>query len=261
MVDVGATLTVGAGSTLDVAGGDVLTVKGTLNMAGMAASPIVITSASLTPGRGDWRGIEFVSNGSAISSGSLAFVQISYAGGDNRDIVNCCTNAGVTIQGANPIITNSTFTNNKGWAVYYSTPPTSFGADSALSAANNDHNDVGFAGGTLGSNATWSASTLGIPLELSDNLVVDVGATLTVGAGSTLDAASGVALAVQGTLDMPGTAASPIVMTAEAGAQTPGDWRGIEFTGTSSGGSLSTCRSPMPAETTEILSIAAPMLE
>ena len=138
-----------------------LTVAGTANMLGTAAGPILLTSALPVHGRGDWRGIEFTS---VTTNSTLAHVQIAYAGGNNGDLVNCCTNAAVTIQGANPIITNSSFTNNIGWAVYYVTPPTTFGADSGLSASNNDYNAVGFAGGTLGGNASWSAATLGIPL-------------------------------------------------------------------------------------------------
>ena len=177
-VNAGGTVAVNAGANIQVSSGDVLAVNGTLNMAGTATSPITMTSAAPIPGRGDWRGIEFTSSS---SGGSLSHVLIADAGGTNSDIVNCCTNAAVTIQGANPIITNSSFTNNKGWAVYYATPPTNFGADSGLSAVSDDENAVGIASGTLGTNASWGTASLGIPLEISGNLVVDIGATLDSG--------------------------------------------------------------------------------
>ena len=217
-VDAGATLTVGAGSTLE--GGDRLAIYGTLNMNGMVTSPISVTSEA-APALGAWRGIEFWPG----SGGTLTYVHLSNAGAGNCDF-GCSTYAGITIDDGNPIITNCTFTQNEGWAMYYITPPAILPQNSNLSASGNGTNAVGFEGGTLLTGLSLNVTGLGIPLVLDGTLTVDAGATLTIGAGSALE--GGGALAIYGTLNMNGTSASPISFTSE-GPPAPGAWRGIEF--------------------------------
>ena len=117
----------------------------------------------------------------------------------------------MTISGANPTITNSTFTHNKGSAVYYLTPPAGFGQLNGLVATSNDQNAVGLGAGTVSSALSWSSASVGIPLEMEGSLTVGATGTLTIAAGSTVEVASGYAIVVNGfgTLNMAGTARQP----------------------------------------------------
>jgi len=67
-------------------------------------------------------------------------------------------------------------------------------------------------------------------------MTVDAGATLTIAPATIVHAAGFAVLAVNGTLNAPGTASAPITITADSG--TPGDWQSLVFD-TGSTGTLS----------------------
>ncbi len=95
--------------------------------------------------------------------------------------------------------------------------------------------------GTLAGNETWSGSS---PILLTGDVIVPAGTTLTIDPGTTLlvqplaDNLHGgvdpsrIELVVQGTLDLQGTAMSPVTFRSSAPTPAAGDWYGIRLTDT-----------------------------
>ena len=84
--------------------------NGKLIARGTSLKPIVFTSASASPQKGDWRGIEFSLYTNAGSE--LSYCSVSYAGYSKA-------NVDVYYSGsANPVIANCNITNSKNWGVY-----------------------------------------------------------------------------------------------------------------------------------------------
>ena len=215
-----------------------LYVAGAFNATGTASSPISLTSSiTATPAPGDWGGIAYQPG----SSGTLTYVHLSYAGrgtlaSSTGNVGSCntyhnCYFAGVLAEGASPTISNSTvdqvvgngveafgganptltndsFSANSGWAVLYDggNLPNTFTQDSGLTAQGNGHNAIGFPGGAV--NGTWNTATLGIPLILNADVTVS---SLNLAAGSSLAMVGN--LYVTGGLTATGTAAAPITLT------------------------------------------------
>ena len=232
-----------------------LYVAGAFNATGTASSPISLTSSiTATPAPGDWGGIAYQPG----SAGTLTYVHLSYAGrgtlaGSTGNVGSCntyhnCYFAGVLAEGAsptlnyvtidhvggskgngveafggaNPTLTNDSFSANSGWAVLYDggNQPNYFTQDSGLTARGNGYNAVGFTGGVV--NGAWNTATLGIPLVLTGDVRVD---RLNLAAGSSLVMAAN--LYVTGYFTATGTAAAPITLT--GGTAAPGAWGGVAF--------------------------------
>jgi hypothetical protein len=76
----GTTLTIAPGTTLRLGPGALLQVDGTLRAIGTAGQPITITSAAVTPKRGDWQDLRI--EGAAASKTDLKYVHVLYGGHD-----------------------------------------------------------------------------------------------------------------------------------------------------------------------------------
>lgn len=112
----GATLTIEAGTTLKFDDGQKVQVgtstngTGRLIARGTSDSRIIFTSASATPQKGDWRGVEF--NSQALTGNELVYCDLLYGGGYQAivDVNPCGTN--------NPLVENCNISNSKLWGIY-----------------------------------------------------------------------------------------------------------------------------------------------
>ncbi|YCM46220.1 hypothetical protein V2O64_09330 [Verrucomicrobiaceae bacterium 227] len=75
--------------------------------------------------------------------------------------------------------------------------------------------------GTLGSNTSWPANSR---IHLTDDLTIEAGATLTIGAGTIVKVATAGDFHIKGTLEINGTLTQPVVF---APASAPGRWGGF----------------------------------
>ena len=92
-----------------------ITPTGTIIAEGTASDSIIFTSAN-DAGELYWKGI-YVASGSNVNS--IQYAQVSYAGNSDFDVTGSNYPAAIAIESTGNIkINNSTFTNNKGYAVY-----------------------------------------------------------------------------------------------------------------------------------------------
>jgi hypothetical protein len=98
-----------------------------------------------------------------------------------------------------------------------------------------DDGNVAGASGTLPADTIWSAAAG--PYNVTANLTIPAGRTLTINPGTTVYLASGVSITVNGTLVANGTDTQRIRFTRTPGSAT--SWGGIVFSGSNSGSSLS----------------------
>ncbi len=223
-------LSVPAGATVSVANGGGLYVTGSAIMAGTATSPIILTTASMTPTMGQWAGIAFQQG----STGTLSYVRVSYAG--SGYLYNSARDAGyatgILVEGGTPTIRNSTVDNNNGYglqvvaggapmlsndgfdnnsndAVRYdlSSPGYSVNlTDAGLSATHNGHDAVNLDGALSGAS---KLQNVGIPVGL-ESVTVGVGARLDVGANTTLRVNGN--LAIDGAMAISDTDTAPVTI-------------------------------------------------
>ena len=78
------------------------------------------------------------------------------------------------------------------------------------------------ASGTISEEETWSA--LDSPFQVTGNVVVSSGVTLTIEPSVTAKIDSGKALQIRGELVAQGTSVSPITFTSSASSPAAGDW-------------------------------------
>jgi flagellar hook assembly protein FlgD len=265
-VGAGATLTIDPGVTVKAGQHQLITVSGTLSAVGTAASPIVFTANTASPTAGYWKGLSFTS-GAAPSASQLSYVTVSYGGYyNNGDIAlsgcsptldhvtltssstwglwvsgagttvtvtnsSIANNAGVgmeVVSGGGLSVSNSSVTNN-GYAMAAS-PGTRLLSLSGLTVSGNGGgawDSVFYRGGTISSNEAWHS---GVVWAVTADTTVGAGATLTIDPGVTVKASQHQLIMVSGTLSAVGTAASPIVFTANTASPTAGYWKGLSFT-------------------------------
>jgi hypothetical protein len=257
-VNGNATLTIEPGVTLrfdpekNIAVG--YNSNGKLVAVGTAAEQILFTSSAVTPGAGDWAGVQLWSN--TMNGTTIKYAKLDYCGsnGDacllgtgakpNRVTVDHVTFSNVG-QGSNAIwqkdkdsnftITSCTFkdipttpTQQYAISVY---APSFAGIDSTN--VFNAGAMVELMGGTVAANTTWK--NIGTTVAVTADLSVEGTATpvLTLAAGSVYKFASGAELSVgyndPGTLTAVGTATALITLTSLAGTPAAGDWIGVRL--------------------------------
>ncbi|HEY2092417.1 MAG TPA: right-handed parallel beta-helix repeat-containing protein [Thermoanaerobaculia bacterium] len=85
--------------------------------------------------------------------------------------------------------------------------------------------------GAITTNATWT--TAGSPYNITSDVTVNTGVTLTIQPGVTIKVADSSSLLVSGKLAAVGTSSQPIVFTTARSAPAAGAWKGIDFRSTS----------------------------
>jgi hypothetical protein len=228
-----------------------------LELAGASTDPVVLTSISATPKKGDWQGIVAEN----VESFSLGQVKIEYAGA--QDPGDTDPRAAMLIKEAPGLSLSAVSVAHVAGAGLHAAlqvaPATLFGAftnctftdlDGAPALLNIRHlGEIGTGNNfaTAGSSATIKVvdglveravtwKSLGVPYEFSEaTLTVD--ADLAIEAGVKLIMASGAVINVAyntdntGSLVTKGTTAAPVIF--QTATPTPGSWQGIVLTANS----------------------------
>jgi flagellar hook assembly protein FlgD len=230
------------------------TSKGTVNAQGTAASPVLFTSNQVTHTPGYWGGIRFEPG--AMAASLLQYATIEYAG-------STASNGSVYVNGSSPTLQNCTIRNGNGNGIQVAsgglslssvTTSTTGGTYSISMPLTTSVTTTGthafdkpieLRSGTIQTDMTWR--NLGAPYVLSatsyvykdtvtaSTLTVEAGVEVRFPAGAWLYAGSG---GNKGTLNVQGTAASPVLFTSNQVTHTPGYWGGIRFEPGSAAASL-----------------------
>jgi len=247
VIQPGTIIKFNPGASLSVGYG----VYGSLMAVGTLDKPIIFTSNANIPSAGDYYGINFY--GSSANSSSLAFCNIEYAGYSNGNpgaalyldnatisLVSCTIqkSAGAGILSYFGDFKLFSLNTIKDCADYPVDIPAScahkLDALSLISGKGIYIND----GGLFGQAVTWSKLT--VPYILYNLDIYDDG-TLTIAPGTKLHFLSGGYVSVGygsfGKLVANGTLLEPIEFSSSASSPSPGDWRGLEFFESTSGGS------------------------
>lgn len=237
-----AKLNINPGVTIEFSAGSTLRVNsaGTLNAIGTAADPILLTSVEPTPGF--WEGVNvFFSN----TGNTMEHVTIEYGGGTASASGNLVMEANsaspARLSASNLILRNSqsngfyfdsgtnlslfdNITSTLNQRAGYVDAPLMGSIGTGNNFVGNTEDLIRVGSGGIGSDAT--VLDQGVPysmagLILQDKLDISPGVTMVMDAGSAIRINNG------GALSAVGTAAQPIVFTAEE--PTPGYWEGINF--------------------------------
>jgi hypothetical protein len=223
--------------------------QGALRAMGTEETPIQLVANQSAPTKGHWRGVAFTTQGSASE---LNHVTLSDCGRDTGE------GACIAMKNqATPVLRNVTVRNSDIVGVRAADDGSGFGtgstqlsvSDSGSYAVVIGANQAGtlptggsFTGnvqntveirGTVSRSQTWP--NLGIPYVVSDTVQVQgpTNPTLTLSAGTVLRFGPNFALYVgdtaPGGLVVDGTAASPVLLTANSPSPQPGHWGGVHL--------------------------------
>jgi len=92
--------------------------------------------------------------------------------------------------------------------------------------------------GVIAQDAVWTSGSTGEPYVIASDLTVPAGVTLTLQPGATLKFDNGVALWVDGTLDVRGDLSALVSFTSSSVSPVKGDWAGIHLGSTSTASSI-----------------------
>jgi hypothetical protein len=230
-------------------------IDGALKAMGTEQAPIRMVARPNSPPKGYWRCVVFAGGGSASE---MNHVTLSDCGRDSGEGACIALENKVA-----PVLRNVTVRNSSTMGVVVADDGSAFGTGSttlSVSGSGSYAMHIGAnqadtlpAGGTFTSNApdaielegnvsrsqTWP--NLGIPYVVNDHVNVESATSprLTLSAGTVLRFGRDYGLYVggdfPGELIVDGTAASPILLTADSASPTPGHWRGVHLKHQSSG--------------------------
>ncbi len=225
-VPTGDTLTIEPGTVVQSNGASLI-VDGTLSAQGAT-----FTSVNVNPGPGSWGSIQFNSDsvGNVLSNsvisygGSFGNGMVLDLGGPltmNNTLLSESGGPGLRMQQSSPSLNADTFQNNNGPALSsdLDSNPTITGETSGNFSANGV-NGLQFDGGTTAATLNWTNPDVVYVVE--GNITVANGKTLNIGAGQTVKVTGG-DIAVDGTLNVQGTAAAPVTFTSLADDSVGGD--------------------------------------
>ena len=245
-----ADLTLQPGVTLHMADGSGFEVPegSTLNAAGTALKPIVMTGVTKT--RGAWKGLVFGSND---ARNVLDHVTIEWAGDITSDWTGSAVKVIADSRGAQLRMANTRLTDSEGFGLYLSASailtdfngnvltrngsgPAYVGSETVhqllptSTYAGNDLDRVQVGANWVNDSVTWNA--LDVPYRLDGKLRPQK--VLTIAPGTTIELTEQSSISVAGTDDVAGlhavgTAALPITFTGVT--KTAGFWDGITFDG------------------------------
>jgi len=240
-------------------------VNGRLIADGTSSNPIIFTSNSLTPDKGDWKSIYF----NAPETGSvLNYCEISYGGDDHANVYLDSTLANINITNciikwsegdgifiatsSSPIIDNCTIQENEEHGIHVANI-SAYQSYPVISNCTITYSGV-YAIKTHGDNAkdiippmvitnnylnsiylgvedlhtgTWT--DFDIPYIIDGNLILLDGETLTIEPGNILQFEMGHSLEIRGKLIAQGEQSNVITFTSNQPTPAPGDWRQIYF--------------------------------
>ncbi|MDU0314735.1 IPT/TIG domain-containing protein [Phycicoccus sp. M110.8] len=268
-VPTGVLLTVLPGTVVKFSPSTGLVVNGTLNAAGTATNPVILTSVwdtttgadtttivsnPSTPQPGDWKGINAPNSSGATIT--VAHTTIAYAstgvampnGGSLSLTASTITKTDGGVYASaltNPVITGNTFTaiTNLEINLTYS------GITLAKLDGNTATNSTGapvieLSSCALTTSGTFPWTSTNLNPVIWGGLTIPTGTTLTLNPGTILKLYGSSGLVVNGTLNAAGTATNPVILTSvwdtTTGADTttivsnpstpqPGDWKGIKL--------------------------------
>jgi len=242
----GLTLTVGPGQIIKPKPGVDLYINGTLDVNGIEGSPVYFVAASddshggdtnndadlSTPDVGAWNKIYISETGSAnldwthiAHGGDRSFSNIgnlTVDGGNlsfNNGSVQMSDSAGIYIASTEVIISGVSFRDNLQSAMRINVDAQP--AISTVSYSNNGVNGVYVNGGTLSLNRNWDDPEA--VYQLSGDITVPEGLTLTVGPGQIVKPQSGIDLYINGSLDVNGSINNPVYFVATSDDNQGGD--------------------------------------
>ncbi|MGI8552465.1 MAG: hypothetical protein ACR2PL_17005, partial [Dehalococcoidia bacterium] len=233
IIAAGTTVTIPAGLSLLGYDAGQLSVGGTLNLQGTASQPILDTGLGIRFRPGSGGALNFV----RFSN----FTRLGYAvavDGTPVTISNSIfSNGGTGIQasnGANPTLTNDSFSGFTEAAIRLDFLPASISQDSGLSASGNGSNNAIVFGGGGPISGVWNTSAIGMSFAfVGGDVYVSAGAVLAIAAGASLTASGGIYVfgpsggQAGGVLSASGTASQPVLFTSLTLRR--GQWDGVAF--------------------------------
>jgi hypothetical protein len=242
-IEPGTVIKFNAGASLSVG----YSTNGTLIANGTVDKPITFTSSAALPTAGAWDGLYFYSK--TQSSSLLKYCNIQFAGSNSGygavNILACdlamdyCT---IGNSGSDAIYT--TYTDPKGGFVTFTnntiTNAVKYGIEinaqkvSSIGTANTITGTKGvFIFGDFRSTVAQTWKNLGVPYIIASEVDIDGDLTLEAGTTFKFEAAGWLAFGYYAStsINLVGTAASPITFTSNAANPTAGAWRGLTFYG------------------------------
>jgi flagellar hook assembly protein FlgD len=245
-------LTIQPGVTVKFNSGAELVISynnpGALAAIGTSGSPILFTANGSTTA-GFWKGL-YIGNKTPATTTQISYATVEYGGWttytrggihvwslsptfDHLTLRNNVV-AGLSVDSGSPSLTNSTMSNNSGFAISL-TASTTLGTVSGLTASGNTTDGVELRGnaGDVTVNTTWK--NIGLPYIATSTVMVQKNGTpvpiLTIEAGNTIKFNANGSLRsgynYPGEIHANGTSGQPIVLTANTGSPTAGYWFGL----------------------------------